>query len=105
MDAMDRLDGAFDSTTHTVDVRPPDQVTGWYNIRNIGFFLWRLQYFLMREVTPRKSPTYADGFYFSSIGNPAPLFTSPVPPPLGSQFGDDQFHRTAEYRCARVCIG
>ncbi len=86
MDAMDRLDGAFDSTTHTVDVRPPDQVTGWYNIRNIGFFLWRLQYFLMREVTPRKSPTYADGFYFSSIGNPAPLFTSPVPPPLGSQF-------------------
>jgi hypothetical protein len=85
MDAMDRLDGAFDTTTHTVDVRPPDQLTGWYNIRNIGFFLWRLQSFFMREVTPRQSSTYADGFYFSAIGNPAPLFTHPAPPPLGSQ--------------------
>jgi hypothetical protein len=86
MDAMDRLDGPFDTTTHTVDVRPPCQLKGWYNIRNIGFFLWRLQSFLMREVTPRKSSVYADGFYFSPIGNPAPLFTHPAPPPLGSQF-------------------
>jgi hypothetical protein len=86
MDAMDRLDGAFDTTTHTVDVRPPCQLKGWYNIRNIGFFLWRLQSFFMREVTPRKSSAYADGFYFSPIGNPAPLFTHPAPPPLGSQF-------------------
>lgn len=86
MDAMDRLGGAFDSTTHTVDVRPPDQATGWYNIRNIGFFLWRLQSFFLREVTPRRSSAYADGFHFSSIGNPAPLFTHPAPPPSGSQF-------------------
>jgi hypothetical protein len=86
MDAMDRIGGAFDSTTHTVDVRPPDQLTGWYNIGNIGFFLWRLQSFFMREVTPRRSPAYADGYCFSPIGNPAPLFTQPAPAPQGSQF-------------------
>lgn len=86
IDAMDRLDGPFDSTTHTVDVRPPDQLSGWYNIRNIGFFLWRLQSFFMREVTPRRSSAYADGYYFSPIGNPAPLFTQPAPAPQGSQF-------------------
>jgi hypothetical protein len=86
MDAMDRLESAFDTTTHTVDVRPPCQLKGWYNIRNIGFFLWRLQSFFMREVTPRKSSVYADGFHFSPLGNPAPLFTHPAPPPLGSQF-------------------
>jgi len=86
MDAMDRLESAFDTTTHTVDVRPPCQLKGWYNIRNIGFFLWRLQSFFMREVTPRKSSVYADGFHFSAVGNPSPLFTHPAPPPLGSQF-------------------
>jgi hypothetical protein len=85
MDAMDRLNGPFDTTTHTVDVRPPCQLTGWYNIRNIGFFLWRLQSFFTLEVTPRKSSIYADGFYFSPIGNPAPLFTQPAPAPQGSQ--------------------
>ncbi len=85
MDAMDRVNAPFDTTTHTVDVRPPCQLIGWYNIRNIGFFLWRLQSFFTQEVTPRRSLTYADGFHFSPIGNPAPLFTNPAPAPLGTQ--------------------
>ena len=63
MDAMDRL---------------------WYNIRKIGFFLWRLNSFFMQEVTPRKSAEYTDGFYFSPIGNPAPLFINPAPAPQGT---------------------
>jgi hypothetical protein len=84
MDAMDRLYGPFDTTTHTVDVRPPCQLTGWYNIQKIGFFLWRLNSFFMQEVTPRKSAEYTDGFYFSPIGNPAPLFINPAPAPQGT---------------------
>ncbi len=32
----------FDEIAHTVDVRPISQDEGWYNIRNIGFHLWRL---------------------------------------------------------------
>lgn len=85
LDALDRLNGPFDTTTHTVDVRPPCQLTGWYNIRNIGFFLWRLESFFTQEVAPRRSALYADGFYFSPIGNPAPLFTNPAPAFQGTQ--------------------
>ncbi len=85
LDALDRIDGPFDTTTHTVDVRPISQVEGWYNIQNVGFFLWRLQSFFTQEVTPRRSPSFADGFYFSPLGNPAPLFVNPQPAPLGDK--------------------
>lgn len=79
LDAVDRIDGAFDTTTHTVDVRPICQLKGWYNIQKIGFFLWRLESFFTQAVKPRRSGIYAEGFYFSPIGNPAPLFTNPEP--------------------------
>lgn len=79
LDAVDRINGAFDTTTHTVDVRPICPLLGWYNIQKIGFFLWRLESFFMQAARPRRSATYADGFYFSPIGNPAPLFTNPEP--------------------------
>jgi len=85
LDALDRLNGPFDTMTHTVDVRPICQATGWYDIRNIGFFLWRLESFFTQDVTPRKSSTYADGYAFSPIGNPAPLYTNPAPAPQGTQ--------------------
>jgi hypothetical protein len=83
LDATDRIGGPFDTTTHTVDVRPIGQGEGWYNIQNVGFFLFRLESFFTQEVTPRKSPTFADGYYFSPLGNPAPLFVNPQPAPLG----------------------
>jgi hypothetical protein len=85
LDVLDRLGGPFDTTTHTVDVRPPCQFTGWYNIRNIGFFLWRLEQYFMQGSAPLKSALYTDGFYFSPLGNPAPLFTNPAPAPQGTQ--------------------
>ena len=54
--AMDRLDGPFDEIAHTVDVRPISQLEGWYNIKNIGFFLWRLSgYPLRRARRPARS--------------------------------------------------
>ncbi len=79
LDALDRINGAFDTTTHTVDVRPMCQLTGWYNIQKIGFFLWRLESFFTQAVTARRSGSYFGGFHFSPIGNPAPLFTNPEP--------------------------
>ncbi len=85
LDALDRLSGAFDATTHTVDVRPPCQMVGWYDIQNVGFFLWRLQSFFTQEVAPRQSSTYSDGFYFSPLRNPAPLFVNPAPAPQGTE--------------------
>ena len=42
LDQLERLDGAFDVIPHTIDVAPINQHDGWYEIRNVGFFLWRL---------------------------------------------------------------
>jgi hypothetical protein len=59
---------------HTVDVRQPSQQEGWYNIRNIGFFLWRLQSYPLVNV-PARPTVVAWRYHFSPLGNPAPLFT------------------------------
>ena len=77
LDTLDKIGRPFDITTHTVDVRPICQVLGWYSIKKIGFFLWRLQSYALSAVKPRKSSVYADGYHFSPLGNPAPLFTQP----------------------------
>jgi hypothetical protein len=76
IDNMERLYGAFDGAAHTVDVRLPKQDEGWHNIRNIGFFLWRLQCFKMESVpAPATGAGTAWQRHFSPLGNPAPLFT------------------------------
>ncbi len=72
-DALDRLDRAFDVISHSVDVRTISRTQGWYNLRKIGFFLWRLQPYLMEAVTPRRSAVAKYGYYFSPLGNPEPL--------------------------------
>jgi hypothetical protein len=78
VDALDLLEGPFDSTTHTVDVRPISRTEGWYNIRKIGFFLWRLRSYPLADVSPRPAtPPHDYGYHFSTLGNPAPLFTEP----------------------------
>ena len=77
LDVIDRIDGAFDETSHTVDIRSPRQTQGWHNIRHLGLFLWRLQSYPLSGVTPRRSQISADGFHFSPLGNPQPLFTNP----------------------------
>lgn len=77
VDTVDRLDGPFDTVSHTVDVRPADRLRGWHNIRKINFFLWRLQQYPLTAVPAATSDSFANGFYFSVLGNPTPLFTNP----------------------------
>ncbi len=75
LNTMDLVDTAFDSVSHTVDVRAINQIEGWYNIRNIGFFLWRLRSYPLENVQAR--PVSGSGnkqFYFSTLGNPVSLF-------------------------------
>ncbi|CAN7553083.1 hypothetical protein [Mesorhizobium sp. LjNodule214] len=76
VERMDRLDGAFDEISHTVDVRPISQDEGWYNVPNIGFFLWRLGAYRLELVEARRLGA-AGGFryHFSPLGNSAPLFS------------------------------
>jgi hypothetical protein len=76
VERMDRLDGAFDEIAHTVDVRPISRHEGWHNIRNIGFFLWRLGAYAMEGVEARRLGAAGDfRFHFSPLGNDAPLFS------------------------------
>lgn len=73
---MDRLDRAFDEICHTVDVRPISQFDGWHNIKNVGFFLWRLGGYRMEEVAARRLGAAGDfRYFFSPLGNSAPLFS------------------------------
>ncbi|HVT16407.1 MAG TPA: hypothetical protein VHQ90_09550 [Thermoanaerobaculia bacterium] len=73
---VDLLDGPFDTAAHTVDVRPIAQLTGWYDIKNIGFFLWRLRSYENVHVQARSIAAAGNFAYtFSPLGNPAPLFT------------------------------
>ncbi len=74
VEALGRLNGAFDPFSHTVDVRAIAQMEGWYNIRNIGFFLWRLGSYPLTNV-PARQASQPWQYHFSPLGNAAPLFS------------------------------
>lgn len=72
---LERLNTAFDSVAHTVDVRRIATGEGRYNIPNIGVFLWRLGAYSLTD-----SPAFKlddRRYLFSPLGNSTPLFTRP----------------------------
>ncbi|MCI0346042.1 MAG: hypothetical protein L0221_11465, partial [Chloroflexi bacterium] len=71
-----RIDGAWDDAAHTVDVRAINEWDGWYNIRNIGFFLWRLRAAPRTTVVPRAVGGTTWRFTFSPLGQDVPLFSA-----------------------------
>lgn len=75
IERMERVNSAFDETSHTVDVRQPDQVSGWHNVPNIGFFLWRLRSYPLKKVPARAAAGSVWQFHFSPLGAPSPLFS------------------------------
>lgn len=76
VESIDRLNRPFDHVSHTADVRAIGQMEGWWNIRNIGFHLWRLASFEAEQVTPRRlGPADDWRCFFSPLGNDAPLFS------------------------------
>jgi hypothetical protein len=82
-DAMDRLGGPFEETTHTVDVRRMTQTEGRYGIHKVAYFLWRLEAFRLARTTAHRVATADPHRYtFSSLGNPTPLFSRPAPPSI-----------------------
>jgi hypothetical protein len=82
--AMEEIGGAFDATAHTIDVRKFTPREGWYNLRNIGLFLWRLQACPLRRIAPRRGegcnqfPEFV-WYTFNPLGIVAPLFNAPQP--------------------------
>ncbi|HEY5958846.1 MAG TPA: hypothetical protein VIV60_19930 [Polyangiaceae bacterium] len=73
VDRMDRIDAAFDTTTHTVDVRRIAQDEGWHNLHNVGLFLFRLGAYELR-LAPARRASANWRYHFSPLGNPTPLF-------------------------------
>lgn len=78
-EALDVLDGPFDTLAHTVDIRGinPPRPDGWHNIPTAAAWLWRL-----RSYTITRAPAYfvqrGGGYFFytfSALGNDAPIFT------------------------------
>jgi hypothetical protein len=71
------IGGAFDTLSHTVDVRRIASGRGRFNIPNIGIFLWRLSPFAATAVVPRADPAAPWRFWMSPLGNDMPLFNNP----------------------------
>jgi hypothetical protein len=74
-DLIDRIDSAWDRVTHTVDVRPIGDEEGWYGIRKVCFFVFRLRSYALVATTPTQSASGpASCFHFHQLGHDAPLF-------------------------------
>ena len=74
---VELLNTAFDTATHTVDVRRIALDRGRHNLPNVGLFLWRLQSYFLTNVTARATATV--GFYaFNPVAEQdRPLFNRP----------------------------
>jgi len=76
---LERLDTAFDTVAHTVDVRRIATRGGKHNIHNVGLFLWRIDDYPLTD-SPATQADPADGrrFRFSPLNHDLQLYTFPV---------------------------
>jgi hypothetical protein len=72
---LERLNTAFETTAHTLEVRRIASGRGKYNIPNIGIFLWRLHACSLTDSPAAKLDAFR--YFFSPLGNDTPLFNSP----------------------------
>ncbi|MDE2452258.1 MAG: hypothetical protein KGL43_01575 [Burkholderiales bacterium] len=75
-----RVGSAFESTTHTAEMRRPDPALGRYNIPNIGLFVWRVEPLSLSRVGLVADPGDASGrrFRLDPLGADLRLFRLPV---------------------------
>lgn len=73
-DMMGLVGGAFDGTSRSVDVRRIGQHRGWFNIRNVGVFVWRLRDYAMVGLPAHPVPGEPGRFHVSPLGQSMPLF-------------------------------
>lgn len=79
---LKKLGTPFDPVAHSVNVRRPNSTTqpGYYNVPDVGLFVWRLQVFpvthtpayCLENVNPRC-------YTFSVLSNDQPLYTRTIP--------------------------
>jgi hypothetical protein len=83
VDAARRTAGPWDRAQHHVDVRAISAHEGWFNISNLGIFVWRLMAQPRTRVTPRQAGA-AWQLTFSPLGNDVPIFSAGDAAPLGT---------------------
>jgi len=72
------MDGGFDKTAHTVDVRRIATGRGRYNVQNVGIFLWSLSSYSLTQSPATPVAGSMQCFRFSPLGLDMPLFNNPV---------------------------
>jgi hypothetical protein len=89
-DRVDCVGTAWDQVAHTVDVRKLTDDQGWYGLRKVCFFCFRLRAFPMARITPAPSPSGGPGcFHLHPLGQDAPVFHLGVPLADGQAFADE----------------
>jgi hypothetical protein len=91
-DALDLLDGPFDLSARTVDIRRPvsNRTRGQYNIPNVGLFVWRLNSYSVTE-----TPAYCveeeapECYSFSVLGHDTQLYNNPRPETRPTHIADE----------------
>ncbi|HZJ62228.1 MAG TPA: hypothetical protein VFD36_01795 [Kofleriaceae bacterium] len=82
VEALELVDGPFDSLAHSVDVRRINshRTPGRYNVPSVGVFVWRLKSY---SVTGTPAHCAEDigphAFTFSVLGQDTPLYVRPQP--------------------------
>jgi hypothetical protein len=71
---VSKAPSAFDEYFHTADFRKGRGRSGWYNIPNLGVFLWRLESFALDFTTPVQDPNHKECYCFDPTGRQIPLF-------------------------------
>jgi hypothetical protein len=84
-DVLELLNTPFDTIAHTVEVRRIASGRGYYNIPNVGMFLWRLRAFPSQDtpahlVEESVEPSFVKNqcFAFNPLGYDEPIFNTPV---------------------------
>ena len=73
---IESLSSPFDIAAHTVEVRNIVNGRGYYNIPNVGIFLWRLAALPSNDSHAFK--TAEKNFTFNPLGYDSPIFNSPT---------------------------
>jgi hypothetical protein len=80
--ALEQLGTPFDTLAHTLDVRRINSSLnpGWYNLPNVGVFVWRLRvHSVTRSGATCLEEIAAHCYTFSPFRNDAQLYARPVP--------------------------
>ncbi len=77
-DGLELLDGPFERSAHSAEVRRIPTGRGRYDIPNIGLYLWRLQsYPIERGTAGEIGPAADERYTFNPLGLDEPLFNRP----------------------------